>query len=182
MRSLIVITLMTLLANSVWANPALEARKQSISANIKAAAKTLNKHENLIAALQVAPTDRMSAQAFKGFVVAGEGWSAITADGVWSLGERSSLYVKAGDVPRKKLLIQGRYFNGKEATRLFINGELVSETPLNNHAVRLPQALDTSKPLHIELHHLNPLAPNAINPDNPDSRPIKFKLQQLRIW
>lgn len=187
MRSLIAITLLIAAAHNATADAPtetrnVEARKQAISANIKAAAKTLNKHEHLIAGLQVAPTHRMSAQAFKTFVVPGEGWSAITADGVWSLGERSSLYIKLGDVPRKKLLLQGRYFNGDEATRLFINGQLVSETPLKNHAVRLPADLDTAKPIHIELHHLKPLAPNAVNPDNPDTRPIKFKLQHLRIW
>lgn len=182
MRSLILVTLLSLSLNTVAGELSPEARKQAISANIKAAAKTLNKHEHLFASLQVAPGSKLSATEFKDYVLIGEGWSAVTADGVWSLGKRSSLYLKLGDIQRKKLLVQGRYFNGKEATRLFINGQPVSEAPLNNLSVQLPPDLDTSKPIHIEFHHIDPKTPNSIKPDNPDTRLVKFKLQQLRIW
>ena len=183
MRTLV---LLALLCSSVvlgdTGNPVAQ-QKQELAKMAREAAQKLEEHGNYVALLQPIPQQNLRASEIEPYVLMDSGWSAITENGVWTMGKRSSIYIRLdeGETPGQ-LRIQGAYFNGEEPTRLFVNGQLLSETPLLDHTVELPPGLEGSPSLHIELQHMNPMSPHDVNPKNRDIRKIKFKLEQIRVW
>ena len=159
-------------------------KKQELAALARLAATELGTYEYYLDQLQPIPNRKLQALEMLPFVLfVDEGWGAITQKGVWSLGERSSLFIRLEEGARpKQLLIQGVYLNGQEPTRLFVNGELLSETSLQDHTVDLPPGLENSSHLHIELQHMNAAVHNETQPSSPDARKSNFRLQQIRVW
>ncbi|CAA0078384.1 Uncharacterised protein [Halioglobus japonicus] len=158
-------------------------KKKALAENAREAAKNLDEHASYTVLLQPMPQHKLQASEAEPFILLDSGWSAVTEGGVWSVGNSSSLYFRLGEGERPRhLLIQGAYFNGTEPTRLFVNGELLSEVALENVTVDLPSGLDESTPVHIELQHLNPVAPSDLKPGSRDTRKLKFRLEQIRVW
>jgi hypothetical protein len=158
-------------------------KKQELAAKAMEAAQNVDEYQYLAARLQPMPNTNLKVRDMAAYVLPGEGWLAITDDGVWSVGNRSSLYMLLGDgeLPRQ-LHIQGSYFRGQEPTRLFVNGQLLSETSLRDHTVELPPNLGDSAYLHITLQHLNPLSRHDVDPNSKSMQKIKFRLEQIRVW
>lgn len=157
-----------------------EQRKQQIATAAREAAAGLDRFEYYVPYLHPVPERMLHVSKMDSYVLFGDGWSTRTPRGIWSLNHRSTLYLRLapGQHP-KQLFIHGNYYNGAEATRLFINGQLVSEAPLEGLTVALPAGLATASELTIELQHLNP---REVAPGSQDNRRIKFNLIQLRVW
>lgn len=158
-------------------------KKDALAERAREAAKELDEYAVYTVLLEPMPQYQLKASEIEPFILLDKGWSAITENGVWSVGKSSSLYfrLEKGERPRR-LMIQGSYFNGREPTRLYVNGELLSEAPLEDVTLDLPPGLDESTPMHIELQHLNPVAPSEIKPNSRDTRKLKFKLKSIRVW
>ncbi len=164
------------------ASPVAE-QKKALAEQAREAARGVDEYAAYVALLQPMPPENLRADEIEPYILLDKGWSAITENGVWSLGKRSSMYIRLDEGSRpRQLQIQGAYFNGEEPTRLLVNGQLLSEKPLLNLTVDLPAGLEDSPALRIELQHLNPMSPRDLKPSNPDTRKIKFKLEQIRIW
>jgi hypothetical protein len=164
-------------------NTAAEQRRQELAQRAMLASRSVDEFPYLVGLLQPMPSSKLHVRDMRPFVLPGEGWLAITDNGIWSVGNESSLYIVIGanESPRK-LLMQGTYFQGKEPTRLFVNGQLLSETNLRDHTVELPPDVAESPVLHIKLQHLNPLSRNDVDPNHKSTHKIKFQLEQIRVW
>ena len=160
-----------------------EQRRREIAAAASTAAAGMGRAEYYVEFLQPMPNHALRVDDSHKYVAFGTGWSTIETTGIWSLGNRSTLFLRlaSGSAPTR-LLIHGKYYNGAEATRLLINGELVSEAPLQNLTVALPADAVASSRLKIELVHLHPIAPNMLDSSSRDARNIKFALMRLRLW
>ena len=180
------VILVALLASSVAlaaADVPVAQQKQRLAAMARQAAEKLEEQANYVAQLQTMPERKLHISELEPFVLWGEGWNAPTENGIWSVDNKSSMFIRLdeGESP-SRLLIQGTYFNGLEPTRLFVNGQLIGEAPLEGQTLDLLQSLDGATAMHIELHHLNPVSPKDIKPNSRDTRKIKFKLEEIRLW
>ena len=183
MRPLVLVALLASSVALAAADVPVAQQKQQLAAMARQAAEGLEEQANYVALLQPMPERKLHISELEPFVLWGTGWSAPTENGIWSLDKQSSLYIRLEEGERpSRLLIQGSYFNGPEPTRLFVNGQLIIEAPLVGQTVDILQSLDGATAMHIELHHLNPVSPRDIKPNSRDTRKIKFKLEQIRVW
>jgi hypothetical protein len=187
MRSLVLAALLYSAATLAGTEASVAQKKHELSVKAREVAQVIGRYDYMIPWMQPMPRRELQVNKFAKFasyVSLADGWSrVIEKDGVWSIGKKSSLGILLGEgeLPRQ-LHLQGIYFNGHEPTRLFVNGQLLSEAPLNNLIVDLPSDLKNSSYMLIELYHLNPGAPRDYNPSSTDSRAIKFKIKKIRLW
>lgn len=183
MRSLVLFALLVSAAAAGAADMPIAKKKQELAARAMEASQNTNEYPYLLGLLQPIPSDKLRVRDMRPYVLPGEGWLTITDQGVWSVGNESSLYIVLGENDRpRQLQLQGSYFQGNEPTRLFVNGHLLSETALRDHTVELPPDIAESPFLHIKLQHLNPVSRQEIDPRNKSDKKIKFLLEQIRVW
>ena len=160
-----------------------EQRKRDIAVAASVAAARLGRAEHYVPYLDPVPKRMLSADEMVPYVLFGDGWGTRKAKGIWTRGFHSTLYLRLapGQHP-KQLFIHGGYYKGAEATRLLVNGQLLSEAPLQGLTVTLPENLATASQLTIELQHLNPQPLTNVQSGSATSYKIKFQLKQLRVW
>jgi hypothetical protein len=146
------------------------------------AANGMGRGEYYFDLLRPMPREVLEPDEMSDYVFFGKGWGRPQEWGIWSLGHRSNLFlrVELGREPRE-LHIHGRYFNGREATRVRVNGVLVSEAELHRKTIPLPPGLAADGHITIEFEHLNPLSPHDVDPSKADIRKLKFRLTELGL-
>ncbi|MFT4520740.1 MAG: hypothetical protein ACI9JM_003146 [Halioglobus sp.] len=184
MRSLALFISLCCLVAFAHSDVSPQQRKAKISAAALEAAAGMKRYENYVRYLQPIPDRTLRGLGMLPYVLLADGWSGRLSGGAWTLDNRSVLFVRwEPDTTPKQLFIHGRYLGGEEATRLLVNGQLISETPLNNLTVTLPRSLSDASSMEIELQHLNPLtSAEAGIVGEDDSRLLKFQIEQIRVW
>lgn len=159
-----------------------QERKSHLAAQASAAAAAMGREENYIEFLQPVPDRVLIVQDMRAYVVFGEGWSRREKWGVWSLDERSVIYLRLSpESEATELYIDGRYHNGAESTRVLLNEVALSEAPLQGLTIKLPGDLAAGGTVKIELQHIDPRSPNELNPAVGDRRRMKFGLERLQL-
>jgi hypothetical protein len=157
-------------------------RQQALVSGATAAAARLAEDEYWDG-LDFMPTRQLKVAVMHGYVSLGEGWYRASGWGVWSRGHHSSLFLRAAPgAAARRLLLHGRYANGPEATRVSVNGVLLSEAPLQELTIELPAELAAVERLRIDIEHLNPVAPRDFDPSSDDPRLLKFALVHIRLY
>jgi hypothetical protein len=160
----------------------LEQRKKALIDSAEQAGAAMGRAEYYIEYLPPMADHIVSMPDLARYVLFEEGWSRPEKWGIWSLGNRSVLFLRRAQGPTpRELTISGRYLNGEEATRLLVNNVLVSEAPLLDAKVPLPVAVGNGEVIKIELQHLNPVSPHDLDATVGDRRKMKFGLISLGL-
>jgi hypothetical protein len=130
------------------------------------------------------PVKQVHPQGFNTELLLADGWSQPEDWGVWSRGRLSTVTLRVAPALRQanklKILVRGRYFNGREATTVTINGRSFGRHILTEKRFRIRTAeLDDGK-LHLQFGHHNPVSPSALGLGD-DARQLRFGLTEIRL-
>ena len=182
MRALTV--LITLLVSGMYAQADVSQEELALelAASARHAAMSIEPGSGYGELLDVMSKDKLEASDWAGQVFFVSGWAPLEKWGIWSVGDESSLIIRVEpESVHGRLYIHGRYFQGQENTRLWLNDQLVSEAPLDHLEVSLTSELVASGVLNIRLQHIAPLSPHDVDPRKGDLRKLKFGLTELGI-
>lgn len=153
-----------------------------VAASARNAAASIERGAGYGELLDVMSSKKLEVSGWPGKVFFGTGWAPLEEWGVWSLGDESRLTIRLDPDRRSDVLyIHGRYFHGEENTRLWVNGKLISEAPMDHLAVRLTPDIVAAGVLKLRLQHIDPLSPHDVDPTKGDLRKLKFGLTELGI-
>jgi hypothetical protein len=161
MRSLALAFAITLFTSSTYADDdnSLEERRQSLMETAQTLANEMTGFEDYIPNLKPFPKRVLIGEDVKGYVLFADGWHRGESEGRWSDGSSSKIYLRVppGKQPFR-VYVHGRYYRDEEATRVIVNGNLLSEVPLIHHNIDLPPGIAKDGQLEIEFQHITPLA------------------------
>ena len=137
----------------------LEERKKRLMESARNVADEMPGFEDYISNLQPFPDHVLIGDEVTGYILFAEGWHRKEPEGRWSDGSSSIIYLRVppGKQPYR-LYIHGRYHRNEEATRVIVNGKLLSEVPLIHHNIDLPPGIAEDGQLEIEFKHRAPIA------------------------
>lgn len=115
------------------------------------------------------------------FILFVHGWSGQEDWGVWSEGRNSNFKFYAKNGVKKRLLIEGIYFNGEEQTEVYLNGRNLGKFVLTKRQLDIPMEEQGAEIFHVELKHEKPISPMELDSKNNDDRKIKFGLTGIRV-
>ncbi len=182
MRWLVVVSLVCMSAPQAQNLPAPRERAAVIAAAARDAAAEIERGVGYGDLLFPLRSQRLEVRDWPGTVFFGPGWASLETWGVWSIGSTSQITLRldSDDIPTA-IYIHGRYYQGEEDTRLWINDVLVAEGPLDHRVVPLPPGMAATGSLHIQLEHINPLSPHDVDPQKQDYRKLKFGLTEIGV-
>lgn len=120
----------------------------------------------------------------------GEGWAVPEPDAVWTLGERSTLFLSTQTAGSERLLLSlelSPFHNPQtdgQRLALYVNRQLLLETVIRQHktvTVEVRAAIwNAGLPAEIALLHPDCESPSNLG-DSPDERPLALRLHAVRI-
>ncbi len=120
----------------------------------------------------------------------GDGWAVPEQEAVWSLGERSSLFLSTQTATSARLLLSLEFspFHNPQADgqrlALYVNRQLLLETVIRQHmtvTVAVPAAIwNAGLPTEVVLLHPDCESPSNLG-DSPDERSLSLRLHAIRI-
>ncbi|MCX2978669.1 hypothetical protein [Candidatus Marimicrobium litorale] len=131
------------------------------------------------------PARVLMGDEMTGYVLFAQGWHRKELEGRWSDGKSSKIYVKIPPGKHPSILyIHGRYHGEEEATRVIVNGNLLSEIPLIHHNIDLPPGIVKNGQLEIEFQHIAPITVrNDSTPgEGEGTRTYEFFLVRLSVY
>ena len=115
----------------------------------------------------------------------GKGWSSWEQDEVWSVGEKSIIYLKT---PVKKrwdiaeINISGFYHNKLKSSKLFIAGHTFGDFDLRrDNTIKLtPSMVGRNGMVELAIKHISPESPNEIS-ESTDRRQLAFRWENISL-
>ncbi len=115
----------------------------------------------------------------------GQGWSSWEQDEVWSVGEKSIIYLKT---PVKKrwdvaeINISGFYHNKLKSSKLFIAGHSFGDFDLrrDNTIKLIPSMVGRNGMVELAIKHISPQSPNEIS-ESTDRRKLAFRWENISL-
>lgn len=109
-----------------------------------------------------------------------KGWSHQEKWGVWSTGEKSIIIFPNPEEPYAAIRFKGSYFNGREKTAVWINGELMGRFFLTDKVIKVGKNISGAGLIRITLEHKNPVSPLELGKSK-DERKIKYGLRAIEL-
>lgn len=108
------------------------------------------------------------------------GWSGVESWGRWSVAKESTVLIPGVDNSLLTLRVTGRYYQGAEATEVWINQQYMGAHRLEDYSFDLAGVPLDEGMLDIRFLHGNPVAPASLGNSN-DTRTIKYGIESITL-